>query len=101
MVEIKYIKNRADGQPDFPQEIWDKKRAMALLDFEQFEAKKNIDMFKQTQERNTFCCTYNKSYQHFIDTLENKALENHRWEREVGTLHILEDIKQNEDTETV
>lgn len=97
MVEIKHIKNRQDGQPDFPQEIWDKKRAVALLDFEQFSAQKNIQLFRETQWRGAYTCAYNKSYQHFLDTLDNKALEKNRWEKEVGTLHILEDLKQQED----
>lgn len=103
MVDIKYIKNNPDGMPQFPIKVLDRKQAVALLDFEKFDCKKNIEMFQKTQERGSYCCTTNKSYQHFLDTLDNLALEKGRWEREAGILHILEDInpKEDENKETV
>lgn len=95
MVEIKYIKTNPDGMPQFPIKVLDKAQAVALLDFRLFPAQKNIQMFRITQERGSYCCTYQSSYDHFLDTLDNLALEKGRWENEAGTLHILEDTKEN------
>lgn len=57
MVEIKYIKTNPDGMPQFPIKVLSKQQAVALLDFKLFEAQKNIQMFRKTQERGSYCVT--------------------------------------------
>ncbi len=94
MVEIKNLKVNPDGMPQFPMRVLEKKQAVALLDFEQFDCQKNIQMFRETQERGSYCVTYQKSYNHLLDLLDNKQLLKDRWEREAGVLHILPDLEE-------
>lgn len=96
MVEIKHLKVNPDGMPQFPIRVMERKQAVALLDFEKFDTQKNIMMFRETQERGSYCVTYQKSYNHLLDCLDNKELLKGRWEREAGTLHILPDIETPE-----
>lgn len=93
MVEIKHLVVDEKGMPNFPQRVLDKEQRVALLDFRLFDAQKNIMMFRETQERGSFCVTYQNSYNHLLDILDNKELAKQRWEREAGTLHILPDIE--------